>query len=194
MKNLVLASTSPYRRELLERLGIPFETASPRYEEVVDQGVAPELLVRHLALGKAQSLADFYADALIIGADQVFVNPRGAMVGKPGGFEAARSQLAAMAGRKSLFYTGIAVYDRAEKRSLTDFAVTAVTFRDLTDAEIRSYLLRERPYDCAGSFKIEGLGIALMEKVEGDDYTALVGLPLIRLNRMLMAMGVNALR
>ena len=133
-------------------------------------------------------------DALIIGADQVFVNPRGAMVGKPGGFEAARSQLAAMAGRKSLFYTGIAVYDRAENRSLTDFAVTAVTFRDLSDAEIRSYLLRERPYDCAGSFKIEGLGIALMEKVEGDDYTALVGLPLIRLNRMLMAMGVNALR
>ena len=193
MRKLVLASTSPYRRELLDRLGVPFETASPRFEERVDQRVSPELLVKHLALGKAQSLGEHYPDALIVGADQIFVNPRGVMVGKPGGFEAARGQLAGMSGRRSLFYTGIALYDSAEGQSLTDFSVTAVTFRQLSDAEIRTYLLRERPYDCAGSFKIEGLGITLMEKVEGDDYTALVGLPLIRLNHMLMAMGVNVL-
>jgi len=194
MRRLILASTSPYRRELLDRLGLPFEAVAPRYDEVVDQRVAPELMVRHLALEKARSLAELYPDALIIGADQIFVNSRGGMLGKPGGFEAARCQLAGLAGKCSLFYTGVALYDSGDDRSLTDFAVTAVTFRELTDMEIRSYLLRERPFDCAGSFKIEGLGIALMDRVEGDDYTALVGLPLIRLNRMLMAMGVEVLK
>ncbi|NLC69975.1 MAG: septum formation protein Maf [Desulfuromonadaceae bacterium] len=193
MRKLVLASTSPYRRELLARLGISFEAAAPRFEEVVEQRVAPELLVKHLALGKAKSLSECYPDALIIGSDQIFVNPRGARVGKPGGFEAARCQLAEMSGKRSLFYTGIALYDSAEDQFLVDFTVTTVTFRQISDAEIRCYLLRERPFDCAGSFKIEGLGITLMEKVEGDDYTALIGLPLIQLNHMLISMGMNVL-
>jgi septum formation protein len=193
MREIVLASTSPYRRQLLEQLQIPFVAAVPRYEEELDQGVAPELLVKHLALGKAESLAALHPDALIIGADQVFVDPRNRILGKPGSYEAAAAQLKAMSGRSHTFYTGIALHDSLSGESISDFTTFSVTLRELSDQQIHSYLMRDNPVDCAGSFKIEGLGIALMERMAGDDYTALIGLPLIRLTRMLEQFGVQVL-
>ncbi len=193
MREIVLASTSPYRRQLLEQLKIPFVAAVPRYEEEIDQGVAPELLVKHLALGKAESLAALHPDALIIGADQVFVDPRNRILGKPGSYEAAAAQLKAMSGRSHTFYTGIALHDSSSGESLSDFTTFSVTLRELNEQQIHSYLMRDNPVDCAGSFKIEGLGIALMERMAGDDYTALIGLPLIRLTRMLEQFGVQVL-
>jgi septum formation protein len=193
MREIVLASTSPYRRQLLEQLQLPFVTAVPRFEEVLDQGVAPELLVKHLALGKAESLAPLHPEALIIGADQVFVDPRNRILGKAGTFGLAVEQLKAMAGRTHTFYTGVAVHDALTGESVADFATYTVTLRKLTDEQIEAYVRRENPVDCAGSFKIEALGIALMEKMEGDDYTSLIGLPLTRLVRLLEKFGVQVL-
>jgi septum formation protein len=193
MRQIVLASTSPYRRQLLQQLQLPFVTASPLYVEQIDQGVAPELVVRHLSLQKAQSLTKHFPDALIIGSDQVFVDPRKRILGKPGSPEKAFDQLRAMAGRTHSFYTGIAIVDSASGETAFDHAVFAVTLRELDDEQIRAYLARERPYDCAGSFRIEGLGIALMEKMEGEDYTSLIGLPLIRLVRLLARFGIDPL-
>lgn len=193
MRPIVLASTSPYRRQLLEQLQLPFVAAVPRFEEKLEQGVAPELLVKHLALGKAESLAPLYPDALIIGADQVFVDPRNRILGKAGSFERAAEQLKAMAGRTHTFFTGVAIYDSLSGEAVTDFTTYSVTLRPLTDGQIHSYLRRDDPVDCAGSFKIEGLGIALMERMEGEDYTGLIGLPLIRLTRMLEQCGVQVL-
>jgi 7-methyl-GTP pyrophosphatase len=193
MRQLVLASTSPYRKQLLQQLGIPFVTASPLYFEELDQAVAPELLVKHLALHKAESLKKHFPEALIIGADQVFVDPRRRILGKPGSPERAVEQLRAMAGRSHSFYTGIAVCDAAADTFATDFGVFTVTLRELSDAQIQAYVEQENPVDCAGSFKIEGLGIALMERLQGDDYTTLIGLPLIKLTRMLEQFGVPVL-
>ena len=193
MRTLILASTSPYRLELLKRLDIPFEVAAPLFEEKFEPGVAPELLVKHFAYNKARSLAEEYPDALIIGSDQVFVNWRGEIIGKPYTFSVARKQLREMSGRKNVFYTGLSLYDSAKDEALSDFAVTEVTFRPLSDEEIDYYLSKEKPFDCAGSFKIEGLGIALMESVREDDPTALIGLPLIRLTHMLQKMGIQVL-
>ncbi|RME35137.1 MAG: septum formation protein Maf [Deltaproteobacteria bacterium] len=193
MRTLVLASTSPYRRRLLEQLQLPFLTAAPRFEEELDQSVAPELLVKHLAAGKAQSLAERYPDALIIGADQIFVDARGRKHGKPGNFAAALKQLTAMAGRSHTFYTGLALLDSASGQLQVDFATFQVTLRSLTEEQIRCYLDRERPFDCAGSFRVEGLGIALMESMTGDDIHTLIGLPLIKLVQMLAEAGVDVL-
>lgn len=193
MRQIVLASTSPYRKQLLQQLGFSFLTAAPDFIEEIDPNVAPALLVRHLALGKAQSLADHYPDALIIGSDQVFVDQRGRTVGKPGHMEKAFQQLKQMAGRSHCFYTGLAILDSRSKTVQTDYATFTVTFRSLDDEQIYNYLEREKPFDCAGSFKVEGLGIALMEKMEGDDYNSLIGLPLIRLVTMLDQAGVNIL-
>lgn len=193
MRRIVLASTSPYRKQLLQQLHIPFVTASPIYEEQIDQRVAPELVVKHLALRKAESLIRHFPDALIIGSDQVFVDPRGRILGKAGEFTRAAEQLRAMAGRSHTFYTGVAVLDAASGESQVDFVPFKVTLRPLTDEEIAAYLQKEEPYDCAGSFKIEGLGITLMEKMEGEDYTSLIGLPLIKLGDILRHFGVNPL-
>ncbi len=193
MRQIVLASTSPYRRQLLSQLGVEFVTAAPDYIENIDTNVAPALLVRHLALGKAQSLAEQYPNALIIGSDQVFVDQRGRPVGKPGTMERAFHQLKQMAGRCHCFYTGLALVDSLRGTVQTDHETFSVTLRSLSDDQIRYYLEREVPFDCAGSFKIEGLGVALMEKMEGDDFNSLIGLPLIKLVTMLDQAGVKVL-
>jgi len=193
MRKIVLASTSTYRRQLLQQLELPFVTAAPPYVENLDSSVAPELLVRHLALGKAQSLAEQYPDALIIGSDQVFVDQRKRPVGKAGNLQAAFQQLKQMSGQTHCFYTGLALFDSRNDTLQTDFATFSVTFRSLDDQQIYDYLQRDQPFDCAGSFKIEGLGIALMEKMAGEDFNALIGLPLIKLVTMLETAGVNTL-
>lgn len=193
MRTLVLASTSPYRRRLLDQLGLRYIAAAPRCDEEFDQAVAPELLVKHLAARKAESLAARYPDALLIGSDQVFVDPRGRILGKPTNLTRARAQLKAMAGRTHCFYTGLSVLDSNSGHALTDFATFSVTLRDLSDEEIDDYLERERPFDCAGSFKVEGLGIALMERMEGTDFNTLIGLPMIKLVDLLGQSGVRVL-
>jgi septum formation protein len=193
MRTIVLASTSPYRLQLLRQLGLPFQVAAPIFQERLDQSVSPELLVRHQALHKAQSLAGRYPDALIIGADQVFVDARHRIVGKPGSVEQAIAQLLEMQGRTHVFYTGVAVHDSASGAHFATCETFNVTLRSLSEAQVRSYVERENPIDCAGSFKIEGLGIALMEKMEGRDYTSLIGLPLIRLVEILKQFGVDVL-
>ncbi|PLY07402.1 MAG: septum formation protein Maf [Desulfuromonas sp.] len=193
MRTLVLASTSPYRRRLFKQLGVPFLTAAPRCHEEIQPGIAPELLVKHLSLQKAESLAPQYDDALIIGSDQVFVDPRNRVIGKPGSSQRAFEQLKSMSGRSHTFFTGVCLHDSARGESQVDYATFTVTLRKLSDDEIRSYIRREEPTDCAGSFKVEGLGIALMESMGGEDYTALVGLPLIKLCGMLRQAGVELL-
>jgi septum formation protein len=191
MRQLILASTSPYRLQLLRQLQLPFITAAPLFKETIDQTVSPELLVRHLSLGKAQSLAERYPDAIIVGSDQVFVDQRGRAVGKPGSEEAAIAQLKQMSGRTHTFFTGLALFDSATETYQTDYSSFAVTLRELSDEQIVDYVKREKPFECAGSFKIEGLGIALMEKMEGDDYNTLIGLPLIKLVSLLKQFGVE---
>lgn len=191
MRTVVLASTSPYRLQLMRQLGVQFHVSAPLYEEHIDQRVAPELLVKHLAGHKAKSLKERYPDALIIGADQVFVSSRGTIMGKPGTVENAVEQLRDMSGRSHTFYTGLSVFDSASGHSLTDLSTYTVTLRKLTLEQIRSYVERENPLDCAGSFKIEGLGITLMESMAGDDYTTLIGLPLIKLTNLLLQMGMK---
>ncbi|WP_305045294.1 Maf family protein [Geoalkalibacter sp.] len=192
-RDIVLASTSPYRLQLLRQLGLAFHVAAPQVTETIDQQVAPELQVKYLASQKALSLGAKYPDALIIGADQVFVDARGRILGKPGNFERAEEQLRLMVGKSHVFYTGLCVYDSAGGQLLTDYSTFRVTLRTLSREQIHRYVRRENPVDCAGSFKIEGLGIALMEKMEGEDYTALIGLPLIRLTAMLEHFGVRIL-
>lgn len=193
MRTLVLASTSPYRLKLLRQLELPFHVAAPLFQEQLDQSVSPELLVRHQALHKAKSLAARYPDALIIGADQVFVDARHRILGKPGGAEQAIMQLQEMQGKTHTFYTGVAVFDSASGGHFATCETFNVTLRELTEEQIRTYVTRENPVDCAGSFKIEGLGIALMEKMDGRDYTALIGLPLIRLVEILKQFDVDVL-
>ncbi len=193
MRTIVLASTSPYRLQLLRQLGLQFHVAAPLYKEEIDQEVAPELLVRHLAQHKAKSLAERYPDALIIGADQVFVGARGRILGKPGSFDRAVEQLREMAGKSHVFYTGVSVLDSGSGKSITDFDTYSVTLKALSEDQIRRYVRRETPLDCAGSFKIEGLGIALMQRMDGTDYTSLIGLPLIKLTGILQQLGVEVL-
>lgn len=193
MRQLVLASTSPYRKQLFEQLQLPFVAAAPKFEEQIDQKLDPSLLVQHLALGKAQSLEQDYPDALLIGSDQIFVDPQGQAIGKPGTLERAFAQLQQMVGRTHTFYTGLVLYDSRSGAISSEVAPYSVTLRPLTDAQILDYLQREQPFDCAGSFKIEGLGIALMEKMSGEDYNALIGLPLIKLVSLLEDAGVRVL-
>lgn len=193
MRKIVLASSSPYRRKLLKQLELPFVVANPLYVEEMNQGVAPELLVKHLSFRKAESLARHFPDALIIGSDQVFVDPRNRILGKPAGRSEAVQQLKAMVGQKHTFYTGVTVFDAESGESASDFADYSVTLRDLTDEQIESYVDREKPFDCAGAFRVEGLGIALMAKMEGADYNSLIGLPLIKLTELLERFGVKIL-
>lgn len=193
MRTLVLASTSPYRLQLMRQLELTFHVAAPIYKEQMDPSVSAELLVKHQALQKAKSLAGKYPDALIIGADQVFVDSRHRILGKPVTVEKAIDQLMEMQGRRHTFYTGLAVHDSASGESQVDFETFSVSMRSLSEQQIKHYVSRENPVDCAGSFKIEGLGIALMEKMSGDDYTSLIGLPLILLVNMLNHFDVEVL-
>lgn len=189
---VVLGSTSRYRRELLERLHIPFEVAAPEVDETPRPGETPEALARRLALAKAHVVAQRHPQAVVIGSDQV-ADLQGEPLGKPGTHERAVQQLQRMRGHTVVFQTAVAVVCAATGFEQLDLAPVRVRFRDLSDAEIEAYLRAEQPYDCAGSAKSEGLGIALLEAIDSDDPTALVGLPLIRTCRMLRAAGVQLL-
>ena len=189
---LILGSTSRYRKELLSRLGLPFEVAAPEVDETPQPNEAPKDLALRLALAKARAVACKYPDAVVIGSDQV-ADLEGQALGKPGNHTNAVKQLQRMRGKTVIFQTALSVICVATGFEQTDLAAVKVTFRDLTDAEIESYLKAEEPYDCAGSAKSEGLGIALLAAIENDDPTALVGLPLIRTCHMLSAAGVKLL-
>ncbi len=189
---LVLGSTSPFRRQLLERLGVPFTVASPEVDESALPGESPEALVARLAELKARAVAARHPGALVIGSDQVAVNG-GEILGKPGGHERATAQLQAASGKRVTFLTGLCLLNGETGRAQVEVVPFHVHFRALTQAQIDSYLRREEPYNCAGSFKSEGLGIALFERLEGDDPSALIGLPLIRLVKMLENEGLPTL-
>lgn len=184
----MLASSSRYRRALLEKLGLDFIADSPAIDESVQPGETPAALVERLAREKAQALAAKYPHHLIIGSDQVACLD-GEILGKPGNAARARQQLQAASGRHALFLTGLCLLDSGSGTLQSVVEPFAVEFRVLNAAQIDHYLEREQPFDCAGSFKSEGLGIALFERLEGDDPNALVGLPLIRLVTMLEAAG-----
>ena len=190
---LILASTSRYRRELLERLRIPFEAHSPETDETPLPGEAPAALAERLALAKARALAIRFPDAIIIGADQV-ADVDGTAIGKPGDHARAFEQLRAMSGRTIVFQTALAVVRESTGFAQVQRAPVSVRFRTLTDAEIEFYLRTEQPYDCAGSAKCETLGIALLDAIDSDDPTALIGLPLIRTAALLRAAGLDPLR
>ena len=189
---MILGSTSRYRKELLARLGIPFEVAAPEVDETPQTNETPKDLAMRLALAKARAVASKYPDAVVIGSDQV-ADLEGLALGKPGNHANAVKQLQRMRGKTVIFQTALSVICLATGFEQTDLAAVKVTFRDLTYEEIESYLQAEEPYDCAGSAKSEGLGIALLAAIENDDPTALVGLPLIRTCHMLRAAGVRLL-
>lgn len=187
---LILGSTSPYRRALLARLGLPFSTEAPRVDEAPQPGEAPRELALRLTLAKAREVAGRHPQAIVIGADQV-ADLDGEPLGKPGTHQRAVAQLRRMRGHSVVFQTALAVVCADTGFAQTDLAAVEVRFRDLADDEIERYLLAERPYDCAGSAKSEGLGIALLDAIHNDDPTALVGLPLIRTARLLRAAGLT---
>jgi septum formation protein len=189
---LVLGSTSRYRRELLERLRVPFEVAAPQVDETPLPGELPAALAVRLALAKAQAVASQFPQAVVIGSDQV-ADLNGEPLGKPGTHQRAVQQLRQMRGQAVIFQTALAVVCLETGFVQQDIAQVRVVFRDLSDDEIENYLRAEQPYDCAGSAKSEGLGIALLERIDSDDPTALIGLPLIRTSRMIAAAGVKLL-
>ena len=191
-RQLILGSTSRYRRELLARLSIPFQVVAPDVDETPLPQEAPQVLAERLALAKAKAVAAKFPQAVVIGSDQV-ADLNGQSLGKPGSHDKAVAQLRLMRGQTVAFQTAVAVVcfeSGFEQRSL---AVVRVKFRDLTDDEIENYLRLEKPYDCAGSAKSEGLGIALLASIDSDDPTALIGLPLIRTCQMLRAAGIELL-
>jgi len=177
-KGLILASTSPYRRALLGRLGVPFECVAPETAEARIDEEPPEELVRRLARLKAEAVAARYPKAVVIGSDQVAVRGK-EILGKPGTPERCRAQLAASSGRKLTFLTAVHIIDGAEHREESHVDGTVVTFRELAPAEIDRYIAADQPLDCAGGFKAESLGIGLFERIESEDPTGLTGLPLI---------------
>ena len=189
---LILASTSRYRRELLERLRLPFEVRAPDVDETPLSGETPAALAQRLALAKARVVSAAYPDAIVIGSDQD-ADLDGEPVGKPGTHARAVAQLRAMRGRSIVFQTAVAVVRASTSYTGAALAPVTVRFRDLSDAEIEHYLRTEQPYDCAGSAKCETLGIALLDAIESDDPTALVGLPLIRTSALLRAAGIDPL-
>jgi len=188
-QTLVLASTSPFRKALLQRLDLVFETLSPQVDETALQGEPAETMVKRLSEAKARAGAKQYPNALIIGSDQVAVCD-GDVLGKPGNHENARRQLARLAGHRVSFLTGLCLYDASTDTTRLDLVPYHVTFRGLTDQQIERYLRAEQPYNCAGSFKSEGLGISLFESMQGEDPNALIGLPLIRLVSWLNEAGI----
>lgn len=188
-RKLILGSTSPYRRELLSRLRIPFEVVSPDVDETPYPSETPQQLACRLAMAKARAVAAMHPASVVIGSDQV-ADLDGEPLGKPQAHDRAVEQLRRMRGKTVIFQTAVAVVCQEVKFAQMDLAQVKVSFRDLSDTEIEAYLLAETPYDCAGSAKSEGLGIAILESIDSDDPTALVGLPLIRTCRMLRAAGL----
>ena len=186
---LILASTSRYRRELLSRLGLVFDAVAPEVDETPAPGESPRPLAERLALAKAREVARRHPEALVIGADQV-ADLHGEPLGKPGNHERATAQLQRMSGQTVIFQTALTVCCVATGFEQSDLAAVRVRFRPLNAGEIERYLRAEQPYDCAGSAKSEGLGIALLDAIDSDDPTALVGLPLIRTARLLRAAGM----
>ena len=189
---VVLGSSSRYRRELMERLQIPFSVAVPDVDETPLPGETPRNLALRLALAKAQAVAQRHPEAIVIGSDQV-ADLAGQALGKPGNHARAVQQLRQMRGKTVIFQTALAVVCLRTGFEQVDLAEVRVVFRDLSDEEIEAYLQAEKPYDCAGSAKSEGLGIALLESIDNDDPTALVGLPLIRTCRLLRQAGIQLL-
>jgi septum formation protein len=190
---LILGSTSRYRRELLERLRLPFETVAPDVDETALPGEAPAALAQRLARAKALAVAALHPAAVVIGSDQV-ADLDGDAIGKPGTHERAVAQLRRLSGRQAVFQTAVCVVRADTGFEQTVLAPVTVRFRALSDGEIEHYLRLEQPYDCAGSAKCETLGIALLEAIDSDDPTALVGLPLIRTCALLRAAGLDPLR
>ena len=189
---LILASTSRYRRELLQRLRLPFEVVAPEVDESALPDETPAALALRLALAKAQAVAVLHPAAVVIGSDQV-AELHGQALGKPGTHERATDQLKLMRGQQVVFHTAVAVVRHDTGYAQAELAPVRVHFRPLEDAEIQRYLLAEQPYDCAGSAKCETLGIALLQAIHSDDPTALVGLPLIRTCRLLREAGIDPL-
>lgn len=189
---LILGSTSRYRRELLSRLGVPFDAVAPNVDETPQPGENPASLALRLARAKARDVAKRHPEAVVIGSDQV-ADLHGEPLGKPGTHERAVAQLRRMRSQTVVFQTALTVVCLSTGFEQSDIAAVRVVFRDLSDSEIESYLRTEQPYDCAGSAKSEGLGIALLERIDNDDPTALVGLPLIRTCRMIRSAGVRIL-
>jgi len=189
---IILASSSPFRKALLQRLQLNFDALSPDIDETAQNGELPEELVARLSLMKAREVAKSHPDALIIGSDQVAILD-GKILNKPGNHQRATEQLQAASGKRVSFLTGLSLLDSRDGSRQIEVIPFTVEFRQLDNAVIEAYLQREQPYNCAGSFKSEGLGIALLERLDGDDPTALVGLPLIQLSRMLERAGVSVL-
>jgi len=181
---LILASTSPFRKAILEKLGVEFTTASPETDETVKENETPQQLVERLSIAKAKSIAEKNKNALVIGSDQVSVM-NGEIIGKPHTHENAVKQLQMASGKTITFYTGLCLFNSATNQYQSETVPFNVVFRQLDDQQINQYLLKEKPYNCAGSFKSEALGIVLFEKLEGEDPNTLMGLPLIRLIKML---------
>ena len=191
-RQLILASTSVYRRQLLERLHLPFTVIASDVDELALPGKRPEQLACRLALAKAQAVAALHPSSLVIGSDQV-ADLNGHALGKPGTHARAVEQLQRMRGQTVIFQTAVAVVCQATGFAQTELAQVKVQFRQLSDEQIERYLLAEQPYDCAGSAKSEGLGIALLARIDNDDPTALIGLPLIRTCQLLEAAGLKVL-
>lgn len=190
---LVLGSTSPYRKELLSRIGLPFDTCAPRVEEAALAGELPRDLAWRLAQAKAQDVArQGSGDTLVIGSDQV-AELNGQALGKPGTHERAKNQLQAMRGQRVLFHTAVCVVRPQTGYVGTRLSTVTVTFRHLSDEDIETYLQAEHPYDCAGSAKAESLGIVLLDAIESDDPTSLIGLPLIATSQLLREAGADPL-
>lgn len=188
--NLILASTSRYRSELLLRLGLPFKAVRPDVDETPHPNESPMSLAHRLAEAKARSVAKNFPNAWVIGSDQV-AELNGDAIGKPEDFERAADQLSAASGRSMRFYTAFCLLRMAPHKIIANTDVTTVHFRQLNATEIERYLHKEQPYDCAGSFKAEGSGISLFDKIESNDPTGLIGLPLISLSKALRQAGLN---
>ena len=191
-KRIILASSSPYRKELLSRLQLPFDVIVPDIDETPFPDETPEATAMRLALTKAQHVAQRCQNAIVIGSDQVATLDQ-LQIGKPGNHDHALKQLQLMRGKKVIFHTALCVFHQSGPAPFiqSDNVQTEVTFRNLSDAELNAYLLIEKPYDCAGSAKNEGLGIAIIERIDSSDPTALTGLPLIALTGMLRNLGVR---
>lgn len=190
MAQLVLASSSPYRRELLARLAVPFECLAPEVDEALLADEAPNAYVQRLAEAKAKKIAAQHLDRIVIGSDQCAVN-RGQILGKPKDREHAIKQLQQASGQSIEFVTGVCIHHQMTSKTITWVDIFTVVFRDLSRQEIERYLDLEAPYNCAGSFKSEQLGISLCQSMHGDDPTALIGLPLIKVAQHLREMGIN---